>query len=458
MEPNHLKINELDYELRLRNIEPTGDVESKRKTLRGLLSQERANRSFGTKLNPFLFAEDKQFILETINDLRTKIDEFTGTQDNLQKRISSRLTHLANRIHRLNLVDDEHHQIKSELNLQLISLEADLADKLNIAHSTPRKPGGLETLLGDLHLSNILATSHIKPVLPCKWNLSFSGIHPNESVISFLEKVECFRISRAVSKEELLTCAGDLFKAKAWTWFTVNKDKFQTWDDLVSKLKQDFLPYNYEEDLLDEINRRTQGRDEKVSQYICDMEALFNRLPTKPDESHMIHKIRRNLLPQYISHLALQDISSLDELTLLCKRLEESLSWSDRYKPPLTRKSQLLEPDLSYSTAHAFRSNTNNVSTINLNKCWNCNQSGHHYNVCKFRRNIFCFGCGAKNVTKNNCECCSKNWRQGGINLEAPVSSTSIPGPFQFKKAHNISQIKNRHLKTPADGNAGSSK
>ncbi|KAK9744240.1 hypothetical protein QE152_g7902 [Popillia japonica] len=60
--------------------------------------------------------------------------------------------------------------------------------------------------------------------------------------------------------------------------------RFNNWDDLVSKLKQDFLPCHYDDDLLEEINRRTQGPQEKAMLYICAMEGLFDRLSVKPDE------------------------------------------------------------------------------------------------------------------------------------------------------------------------------
>nr|CAH7731063.1 unnamed protein product [Callosobruchus chinensis] len=61
---------------------------------------------------------------------------------------------------------------------------------------------------------------------------------------------------------------------------------FRTWDELVVKLKQDFLPYDYEVDLWDEIRNRTQGSLERVVMFVAVMENLFNKLGSnKPSET-----------------------------------------------------------------------------------------------------------------------------------------------------------------------------
>lgn len=44
--------------------------------------------------------------------------------------------------------------------------------------------------------------------------------------------------------------------------------------------------------------------------------------------------------------------------------------------------------------------------------CWNCDQTGHRHNDCKEPKNIICYGCGRKNVTKPRCPNCSGNERR----------------------------------------------
>lgn len=56
------------------------------------------------------------------------------------------------------------------------------------------------------------------------------------------------------------------------------------------------------------MNART--RNERVSLYISLMVGLFNIFSVKPSEEVMVNRIRRNLLPFYISRLALQKLKT----------------------------------------------------------------------------------------------------------------------------------------------------
>nr|CAI5861311.1 unnamed protein product [Callosobruchus analis] len=103
--------------------------------------------------------------------------------------------------------------MKQRLLLLLLRLEAELDEKVSPATSTPVE-----------RMPPAPVFSSPKPILPYKWNISFKGT-PDESVISFLEKVESMRLSRCVQKNELFLSAGDLFKDKAWIWFNVNRPR-----------------------------------------------------------------------------------------------------------------------------------------------------------------------------------------------------------------------------------------
>nr|CAI5861030.1 unnamed protein product [Callosobruchus analis] len=300
MDAGHLLSAELDYELRVRGIQPVGNMDDKRKILRGLLSQERAHRSFIESFIVQPYDDDVDAIKTSLTDLEQKIAAFLSSSGSPEhKRLVSRLIHISGRINRLRTDDENQEAMKQRLLLLLLRLEAELDEKVSPATSTPVE-----------RMPPAPVFSSPKPILPYKWNISFKGT-PDESVISFLEKVESMRLSRCVQKNELFLSAGDLFKDKAWIWFNVNRPRFSDWDSLVAKLKEDFLPYQYQEDLMQEINNRTQGSEERVSLYICAMEGLFNRLPEKPDEKTMVNKIRRNLLPFYVAQLALHDINTV---------------------------------------------------------------------------------------------------------------------------------------------------
>lgn len=444
MDPNHLKTNELTYELKIRNLEPSGSVDSNRKILRGFLSQESANRSFHeTITNPYSHDNDVTEITQTLDDLKNIITDFRGNKSEpVFKRISSRLFHVSNRINQLRTADDDEDKVKKTLLYRLLELEADLDIKVSQSTSTPTQVSAPV---------NSIAPSR-PSIAPYKWNISFTGSNNKESVNSFLERVELLREARGVTKNELFNSACDLFKGPAWTWFLNCKSRVNNWDELVVKLKEDFLPYFYDDDLEREINSRTQGQNERVSLFISSMEGLFNRLTHKPDEQVIVNRIRRNLLPFFISNLALHKPKTIAELTDLCRHLEESRVWSERYRPPPTFRNNLLEPDLScpYESGSSFRPKSHssnpslpprssgayknfdfrnraqNVSVLSNVRCWNCDEVGHRFNSCPMKRQLFCFGCGMRNVTKASCQNCSpKNGTGGARSLDAVTSQPS---------------------------------
>lgn len=240
-----------------------------------------------------------------------------------------------------------------------------------------------------------------KKVPVYKWGIrKFSG---QGSLIAFLELVESLRISRGCTSEDLFASAGDLFEGHAWTWFhnAQRNHRFSSWDDLVTGLKQAFLKENYDRNLLDEIRAKKQGFREPVAVFISSMEAMFYRLTKLPSVAEMIDIIKINLLPDYVKLLALQNIQTVDELTCLCKRIEESLHLCNKATGHA-------------STSHSFtRSPRVNAISSGL-ICFNCKKAGHHYRNCFSPRTLFCLRCGNPGVSTNSCTRCTKNVRPAG--------------------------------------------
>ncbi|CAG9840665.1 unnamed protein product [Diabrotica balteata] len=249
-----------------------------------------------------------------------------------------------------------------------------------------------------------------------KWGVHFSG-QDNENVVSFLEKVECLRIARGNSEEECYSSAADLFKDSAFTWYLNNRGSFASWQELVAKLRSDFLPYNYEDNLLDEIKSRKQAPQEKVTIFINEIVSMCKRLEAPLSEPHIVRIIKRNLLPSYHSSLALTDIPSIADLTEKCKKLEEVLSWSSDSGSRAPIHQNFRNNYSSYSGRPNY-SRSGNVSSFNSKlTCWNCRQSGHGYYECSEPRIRFCYGCGRQGVRKFECQFCSGNDRRGGLAL-----------------------------------------
>lgn len=260
-----------------------------------------------------------------------------------------------------------------------------------------------------------------------RWKVQFDG---DSSVTSFIERIEELRISRNVTEEQLLRSAVELFTKDALLWYRTHK--FHSWGELISKLRQDFQPYDYELDLWDEIRKRTQGVKERVITYIAAVENLFNRLgENKPSEKTRVDWIRRGLLPHIQSQLALHTVEAVPELTRLSRLIEETFARTQKFCPPPTNYRNLLEPDLAYrkspnsqhymscsAISSEFKANTTESVRMvsddvdgsrNVPVCWNCGKRGHRFKKCSESKKIFCFRCGTQNVVANTCPKCSKN-------------------------------------------------
>lgn len=273
-------------------------------------------------------------------------------------------------------------------------------------------------------------------VMLSKWKVAFDG---TSSVFSFLERIEEMRQSRGVTKNQLLRGAAELFSGDALTWFRSIRHRVCDWDDLIRRLKSSFLPHDYEESLWNEIRNRTQHPSEKVVVYVAIMENLFNRLPVQPSEESRIAIVKRNLQPEYLSHLALQPIPSIEKLVDVCHRLEEARIVASRYKLPPTSGVNLVEPELSATRARTRTSLVHEIAEAQQLRendaphapsserrvatvlepivagvsCWNCGSPGHLHKSCAQPKQKFCYRCGLAQVTVRTCPNCSGNGASG---------------------------------------------
>lgn len=279
-----------------------------------------------------------------------------------------------------------------------------------------------------VHSSNVGSSfSEYRQPDVARWNVKFTG---RNSVSEFLERIAELSNSRGVSKAQLLRSAPELFSQEALLWYRTNT--FSDWDELTRKLKEDYLPYDYEYGLWDEIRHRTQGAQERVLTFVVAMESLFRKLPNHPLEETRLNLIRRNLLPHIQKQLALHHVNSLAGLIKLAREVEETELRTQRFVPPPVSTRGLLEPELAYKKTnyqsaissiepkHEVESTNNKIelvqipeSTAKAPTCWNCNRGNHKFRSCPEPRKKFCYRCGQPNVIADNCPKCTKNSKRG---------------------------------------------
>ncbi|KAK9703179.1 Zinc knuckle [Popillia japonica] len=431
MEINRLSKDELAYELKVRGVTDITTVSEMRSTLRHLRRLERT-LDYVPPSYPFTFAEDKAAIESNIDEITQLITDFSNTMTSPEfKKIATKIAHSISRTNRSQpnaslaseksqlLVQTKVKQfhknaksVKSDVDY-LTASDQDSGDCST--NSDPPTRTGLSTHM--LQQTIPVSPTLVKPVAVAKWNLHYNGDNRNMSVNAFIERVEEMRVARGISKENLFQSALDLFREKALIWYRANRTSYRDWDELVVGLREEFQPPDYDEKLLDEVKRRTQGSNESIGIYLSVMATLFSRFTHKISQAKQLKIIMRNLLPFYQTQLALVDITSTTQLLKLGRQLEARRTSVELYAPPPTR-NRTLEPDLAYiqtqlaSTSVDSRPPKSSGRTPANKTCWNCNRSGHFSKDCTQPKKKHCYKCGEPDVTVATCRRCTGNFRR----------------------------------------------
>ena len=409
MNVNHLKKDELEYELAYRGMKPEEMlVADMRASLRSLIKLERANRSVVYPPYAFVSATELGAISKKYDELDGLVKEVDGDVARLA-RCCSRSLHLLGRV--------DHIPIKpadANLTAQRGEWLAKVSSLLGRLQYGPAKPAHLDlstALIGPedrtredddesvsddddaepsvLNQTLGAASSHAlsgRRIPIHKWNVQFTGEAGSPSVMDFLERVTELRIARGYTEEELYRSSLDLFSGKALLWYRSNVRRAKSWTDLSSMLKRDYLPPDYRSRLFQELLNRTQGPDEKIVDYLACMNALVDRYGSMSREV-VLDIVRRNLAPFYITQLP--EVRSLEELETACLRLETVKYRAENYRAPPRKSKECVEPELACLSAGAGSLDLNSTegrSSARAITCFGCGKRGHIQRFCPQKR------------------------------------------------------------------------
>lgn len=471
--PNHLLDYELDYELKIRGVVSQRNVNDKRKILGTLLNKENVSKKSQIDFNivsKLDLTVEKKDISKSLQSILDVISDFEGTaQDSTFLRMKSRINHVSNRVQRLTISDNDEDAktYKNESYATCLTLESDLYEK--ICKDSDQPSASLNSSFQQ-PIVNIPA-----PIINCSknipaigdWQVKFNG--DSKNAYNFLERISELAQSRRVKDDDLFNSAAELFIGDAFIWYKSIKHSVSSWQSLVDRLKKDFFHSDNEDNIWEQIKQRKQKHNESVAVFIAHLQILFSRLSVSPAEVTRVKHIRKNLLPEYITQLALVDIDTVDDLSKHCRKLEEAsylrnkhhineinnvdifgqgCSTNDNFDSK--NKYQDFNPNKNNKSSHfknksKFNSDKNHVDQnksqskkpIHWNKsnnpvkgsnhqksesndhsfesnkskivCWNCDMPNHIFTDCKVKRKTFCYKCGLKNVKSINCSKCSKN-------------------------------------------------
>lgn len=241
-----------------------------------------------------------------------------------------------------------------------------------------------------------------------KWGISFSGREKGIEVVQFLERVNELQHARGVPLEDLFESAIDLFKEPALSWFRSIRHTVFSWPQLEQKMRDTFIPQNYDEDLLTEIKNRTQRPNESVVTFIAELRMKFRYMLVPIRLEEQVHIVRRNLIPFFVDSLCLQKIGSYEHLQRLCDQIIKNSANRNTEATSRIPQSRAMAMETTRTTRGSNPTNTGDRRPFNPQiNCWNCRQNGHGYNTCEQPRRKFCFSCGFPNVYKSECPKCN---------------------------------------------------
>jgi hypothetical protein len=430
-----LQKTELAYEVEIRGESPADTVLDLRKQITKLA---RIYPSEDILVSPFDPLVDIAAIEESLSKVANCIKTLNECYErSLLDRTNNLLNHIYHRLNRLDwTLQSEVASAYNECNKQYQSYRASLT-KFNsgATGSVFEDNPGQITVTCDRGLTTELS------------KLKFNG---KTCVRAFIRSVTDFIKARSLPSNKVLSFATEIFTEDALHWFRGIQDKVNSWEEVCSRLKEDFSNSDYDYRFLAEIRARTQGPRENITIYLSIMSGMFSQLDRTLSEEDKLDILLHNIRPCYANVLtSCPDIKNVDQLRALCKNFENVQSRMSQYREPPKVTQETLAPDFAYAHAststninrpfvqkqpftknydfkprfasYSKQSTVNNypaetvnvarpVGTINVRPkfCPRCRVDSHSLRNCTAERVIVCFRCGRPGVKFHECPDCQK--------------------------------------------------
>lgn len=250
------------------------------------------------------------------------------------------------------------------------------------------------------------------------------------SADEFLFRVEDMATSDRIHFDDMCSSMHVLLASRAeeWYWGYRRKQRNATWAQFRNAFIKKFAARQTDAEILSQISQRVQRPGERFDDFCRAVEAMAHRLKNQLQEYNLLQVLKANADLQLRRVLNLHDIRTVEQLQDTCLEYEDLWirqgSWkrANRFISELGNSHELEmvnQHPVSISHQIEFQPTIDALqsSRSSVIACWNCDEGGHTYQDCIVAtRNIFCYGCGAKNVYRPQCKRCSVNSTRRGVN------------------------------------------
>ncbi|XP_063830407.1 uncharacterized protein LOC135079698 [Ostrinia nubilalis] len=405
---NILNKDELIYEVAIRDAVPEKTVELLRAQIRQL-AQDIPSDEVSE------FEGDALAELRTISSKLDELEELCNRKPLLLKKLNRVQTlgnHVFHRLSRVEAKEESDRTLREQLEERLIPLLKRI-DRMTHTFVSSYDFQPAEEDVSKASGSAVDESSKNKSVVSCdrasyvhSLNLKYNG---KDSVQDFIVRIEELCKSRNIAKERLFNSAAELFTDEALFWYRGTRDQLNSWEDLKASLLEEYLPYDYDHRLLQEIRSRTQGPDESICSYLSLMQNYFSRLRKPLDDEEKLSLVKFNIRPSYSIPLVNVEIKSWADLKRHCRQLEAAKQRAESFTEPPRGVQNAVAPDLAYKGKSARPRCEAVVKNPSVEKfCVRCRVHDHTLLDCNAPRVIICYRCGEKGVTAVNCPKCGR--------------------------------------------------
>lgn len=304
-------------------------------------------------------------------------------------------------------------------------------------------------------------TPSVKPVPVNQWRISFSGdSNPTNKhdlkIHNFIEQVELFRRASSISEADLLLQVIHLLAGSARAWFQNKSRHIRSWRQFVQALRANFLPSDYNFDLITQANQRRQRKEETAAEYINAMELIFRAMSVPMAPELQLCLVRQNLRREYGTHVAAQGPRSITDVKRICKDIESahamqsrrdsdapktttgrekkfyrSVQATERVSEPSSDNNSSSDSESERNVCAAARSNSDKKHSRNkadeakskspksqVEACYNCRSSGHNQYQCKLKWKKHCYNCGKPDYVTKDCPECNEEQQKPPKNAQ----------------------------------------
>ncbi|XP_043466585.1 uncharacterized protein LOC122501305 [Leptopilina heterotoma] len=150
----------------------------------------------------------------------------------------------------------------------------------------------------------------------------------------FLERLEDCKAWSDFSDQEILQALPIILQKTASSWFRSLRREINSWKSFKRAFKNEYLVTVDDDDVIDELRARTQGKGEKISPYLTSFRLILDHMKRPLSQKKQVKIAYKGLTPAYRRQLDRLYFESLSQMEKILRNYEKARDLDERYTPP----------------------------------------------------------------------------------------------------------------------------